>query len=165
MKYTWRKAVLVSLLVFLSACETFPISEKKPLDVASGDAVLLVGLISGEKAMLFNEEHEVGPYWLRHFLRPETPFREANVYAFSHPVGKSFKVKRIAIPGGYTFQEAILSNAPSLIPEKAGIYYYGTIMHSFGTVSINDREKPQMLILAREKYKNIFERLPLVNFK
>jgi hypothetical protein len=77
---------------------------------------------------------------------------------------------RIVIPGAFTgthlyHQEATLSNAPLLTPEKAGIYYYGTVVHSVGLVAVNDKEKPQLLKLARDKYKNVFEKLPPINFK
>lgn len=166
MNLFWRLAALVSALFLLTACELAPISERKPFEAGGGEAVILVGLISSEKAMRFNEENlKAGSYWLRDFRKPEVPFRDANVYAYFHPVGKNFKIVRIVIPGGYTFQEANLSSAPSLTPQKVGIYYYGTIDHSIGMVGVNDREKVQLLRLAREKYKNIFERLAPVNFK
>lgn len=170
MNRVWKMAVLASLLAFLSACATTHILENKPFHPDSDDAVLLIGLLSGEKAIIFNEEHQTGGIFLRDMRRPEKPFQEMSIYAFRHPIGKSFKIVRIVIPGAFTgttlyHQEAVLSNTPLLTPEKAGIYYYGTVVHSVGLVSINDQQKPQLLKLAREKYKNIFEKLPPINFK
>ena len=114
--------------------------------------------------MLFNEENEVGPYWLRHLLRPEQQVRDVDVYAFPHTTGKSFKIVRIAIPGGYTFQEAHLTGTPSLTPDKDGIYYYGTL-EVYGAVTVSNAEKTQLLKLAKEKYRKVFDALTPINFK
>lgn len=160
-----RIIAIFSLLIFVSACETYPIAGERSYEPEKGKSIILVGLISDERAILFNEENSNGPHWLRHLLRPEQQMRHQDVYAFLHPTGKSFKIVRVAIPGTPAFfREAHLTTAPSMMPEKDGIYYYGT-MTIYGAVHIDDAEKAGLIKLAKEKYRKIFETLAPVNFR
>ena len=52
-----------------------------------------------------------------------------------------------------------------MMPEKDGIYYYGTMALNYGAVRVNDAEKAELIKLAKEKYRKIFETLAPVNFR
>ena len=157
--FRFYRTVLAALALSACAAPKPPISDQGAFAPEKDRVVILVGVAGTDLVNRFNDgdgaTHEIGKAL-------------KGVFAFSYPVGKTFKIKRVVLQSnksGVDYRYADIGNSPSLTPDRPGIYYYATINTVGNTVAVNQRDQAELLFLAREKYKNVFQQLTPVNFK
>lgn len=153
------RATSLTLLaaVLLSGCIHFgkSLPTDEPYSHSKDEALVLIGTVGQKPTITI----DTGKPFVVSEITLRDPKPGTDVFALRAKVGDDFHIYKVYAGGTYLF------HTPSeLHIDKPGIYYYGTLMMQIG-VGLTRREIPEVLQLARTKYKGAFEVLQPVNFK
>ncbi|TFW34326.1 hypothetical protein [Massilia horti] len=116
---------------------------------------LLPGVVKENWIIHLSERRYNDVYLLPVKVDKEKPFKFDRVFVAPKPNRKS------GIKGT---MELRLWDSQSILIDKPGIYYFGTIVSNDGNAFVRQQVDPRVVDLAIKKYPKVFEKMPRINF-
>jgi hypothetical protein len=148
-------AVLLASVAGCASIEVLPSHE--PYKRSNGEAIVLVGTLGDSLSVLIGTGQAI-----TNEVALLASRKGMDVFALRVPVGEAFSIYTLSYVGAkhrYGF-----SDPPKLKADKPGIYFYGTL-DVRDKPTLSQKESSNLIALARNKYKSVFDQLQPINFR
>lgn len=149
--------------IALAGCARFVeiINEgSNPYYYQPGIAVIVVGGIGESRLSSLKAVTYQG---VRDFEVPPGASRRIDAFAWKIKVGDSFRL--FSVDMGTAMKGGEFPNSHTIMLEKEGIYYYGTILSKSEHVLLIRKALPEIITVANDKYPYVFNALDPINFE
>jgi hypothetical protein len=150
------------LFSFVTGCSIVEIinDNYNPYEYEPNIAVVIIGGYGDTTVGEIKAETKDG---IKRFANPSGISEQIDAFAWKIKVGETFKIERANMERDLKFVK--FPGSHTLNIEKQGIYYYGSIISSNKKAVISDKVFPEVINVAKLKYRKIFNKLKPMNFK